>query len=97
MFSQSDIGGDSSGDYATDLLELETDGLIDTVLGKGEKSGYVFVLSSPNQARGARRLGPPMLWPVCDTSTPTKPGSSVPVSAATASWKRGKRAIRRVE
>ncbi len=46
MFYQGDIEGDSSYDYATDLLELSTEGLIDNTLGSGTKSGYIFNLSS---------------------------------------------------
>ena len=49
LFSQRDIGNDSSREYATDLVELTYDDLIDKVLGTGVKSGYVFILSNPSQ------------------------------------------------
>ena len=49
MFYQGDIEGDGSYDYATNLVELTTDGLIDNVLGNGTRSGYVFGLSSGSE------------------------------------------------
>lgn len=42
LFSQGDLDGDGSFNFAASLRELEAQGLIDNVLGTGTKSGYVF-------------------------------------------------------
>ena len=45
QFREADRDQDSHLDYATDMAELSTAGLIDNVLGGGSKSGYLFSLS----------------------------------------------------
>ncbi|MCZ6691947.1 MAG: hypothetical protein O7H41_20355 [Planctomycetota bacterium] len=45
QFREGDREGDSTLDYATSMAELSNVGLIDSVLGGGKKSGYVFTLS----------------------------------------------------
>ncbi len=42
MFYQGEMESDGLHDYAESLVELERAGLIDTMLGSGTKSGYVF-------------------------------------------------------
>ena len=42
LFREGDKDGDGQLDYATDLTELKTAGLIDGVFASGTKQGYVF-------------------------------------------------------
>lgn len=45
QFRASDRDGDTYLDFATSIAELSMVGLIDNVVGSGQKSGYVFSLS----------------------------------------------------
>ncbi len=59
FFYHSDIEGTDPNDYATSLEELEESGLIDSVLGSGEKSGYLFTLTTSENRQSWEAKGVP--------------------------------------
>jgi hypothetical protein len=52
MFYQGDIEDDGIYDYATSLEELEEEQLIDYLLASGEKSGYLFDMTTDEDRQG---------------------------------------------